>query len=197
MSGCATSNVPEVQTTSATREELEETYDSAVFAGGCFWCVEEAFDTFPGVIEAISGYTNGGEIRPTYQDVAQGKTDFVESVTVYYDADERSYQELLEHFFHQINPTDDGGQFADRGEQYRPMVFFETDTQRDQIREYIKQLEDQKLFGNDPIVVEVVPRNTFFEAEAYHQNYHKTHPVQYMNYKRGSGRSAYIKRVWK
>ena len=169
---------------------------TAVFAGGCFWCIESAFDDLPGVIRAESGYTGGVEKAPTYHQVSAGRTGHVEAVRVVYDPDKVSYATLLEVFWRQIDPTDDGGQFADRGPHYRAAIFTANAEQR-----RLAVVSKTRLSGSGhfrlPIVTRILDAGRFWVAEAYHQNYHRTHPVSYKRYRRGSGREVFINRTWK
>ena len=167
----------------------------ATFAGGCFWCMEPPFEKLDGVKSVVSGYTGGPEERPTYQQVGRGRTKHLESVRVVYDPDFITYKELLETFWMSIDPTDDGGQFADRGHHYTTAVFFHDDHQKETAEASKKALDESKKFGR-PIVTDIRPAMAFWEAESYHQNYYKTNPVHYNRYRRGSGRAGFLERHW-
>ncbi len=167
----------------------------ATFAGGCFWCVESDFEKVPGVIEAISGYSGGEIENPSYNQVAGGKTRHVEAVEVYYDPEVVSYERLLEVFWRQINPTDNGGQFVDRGKQYRPIIFVGDDEQRKQAELSRKALEDSGRYS-DPITIPIEPSVAFYKAESYHQNYYRKSPGRYKTYRYGSGRDQFLAKVW-
>ncbi len=167
----------------------------AVFAGGCFWCMESNFEEIAGVIEVIAGYTGGNVSNPTYEQVSSGQTGHVEAVKVVYDPSRVSYRDLLDVFWRSINPTDDGGQFVDRGSQYRTAIFYANDKQRRLAEKSRKELEATGIF-KDPIVTEILPLKTFYEAEAYHQDYYRKNPIRYHWYRRGSGRDRFLKKIW-
>jgi peptide methionine sulfoxide reductase msrA/msrB len=175
----------------ANTEELQK----ATFAGGCFWCVEAAFDDVPGVVSAISGYAGGKETNPTYEQVSAGSTGHYESVQVTFDPQKISYDELLNIYWRQINPTDGDGQFADRGKQYRPAIFYHDDAQKAAAETSKKALDASGKFP-DPVVVPIVPFTTFYPAEKYHQDYHLKNPGSYNSYKTLSGRAPYLKETW-
>ncbi|MGD9250171.1 MAG: peptide-methionine (R)-S-oxide reductase MsrB [Desulfobacterales bacterium] len=168
---------------------------AAVFAGGCFWCTESDFEKIDGVIEAISGYTGGKEINPSYKQVASGATSHAEAVKVIYDPDRISYAELLEIFWRHVDPTDDGGQFVDRGYQYRSAIFYADETERRLAEASRDRLANSGRFDK-PIVTEIVPLGEFYRAEEYHQDYYQTNPIRYKMYRSGSGRDQFLKRAW-
>jgi peptide methionine sulfoxide reductase msrA/msrB len=167
----------------------------ATFAGGCFWCVEAAFDKTPGVVEAVSGYTGGREKSPSYREVSSGKTGHVEAVRVRYDPSRVSFRDLLAVFWRQIDPTDAGGQFADRGSQYQAAIFYHSARQRELAEASRRALEKSGRFKK-PIVTPIRKAGPFYRAESYHQNYHKKNPRRYRGYRVGSGREGFLKRVW-
>ena len=167
----------------------------ATFAGGCFWCVEADFEKLPGVIEVVSGYAGGPEEDPTYAEVASGMTGHAEAVEVRYDASKVSYEELLDVFWRHIDPTDAGGQFVDRGSQYRTAIFYTGGGQKKLAEDSRKALEESGRFDR-PIVTEIVERTNFYEAEDYHQDFYKKSPVRYTTYRVGSGRDRFIKKTW-
>ncbi len=168
----------------------------AILAGGCFWCTESAFDDLPGVVEAVSGYTGGAEPNPTYEDVSAGGTGHLESIEVRFDPTKITYAQILNIFWRQIDPTDAGGQFADRGSQYRAAIFVRDDTQR-RIAEASKAELEAKHWFDKPIATLILPAGPFYRAEDYHQDYHKKHSLKFKAYKWGSGRGPYLDRVWK
>lgn len=168
---------------------------TATFAGGCFWCVESAFDPVDGVVEAVSGYTGGPEKNPTYGQVSSGSTGHVEAVRVRYDPELISYEELLDIFWRNIDPQDDGGQFADRGSQYRTFIFVHDETQRELAERSKVALGDSGRFDR-PIVTPVVDAGAFFIAEEYHQDYWIKEPDRYKRYRYGSGRTPFLLQVW-
>ncbi|SMO46498.1 peptide-methionine (S)-S-oxide reductase/peptide methionine sulfoxide reductase msrA/msrB [Balnearium lithotrophicum] len=168
----------------------------ATFAGGCFWCIEEAFSKLPGVVEVTPGYSGGNSENPTYEEVCTGKTGHVEAVQVKYNPKEVSYRELLITFLTSIDPTDRNGQFADRGSQYRPVIFYHDEEQKELAEKALKILSESSLFS-DPIAVEVRPFKNFYPAEEYHRRYFEREPMHYYYYKEVSGRKAYCEIVWK
>ncbi len=167
----------------------------ATFAGGCFWCMEPPFESLDGVLEVVSGYTGGEERDPSYKDVSSGGTGHREAVRIRYDADLIDYATLLEVFWMQIDPTDPGGQFADRGTQYRTGIFFHDDEQMGLAEASKVELMENGPF-REPIVTEILAAGTFFPAEEYHQDYYKKNPAHYKAYRRGSGRTGFLEKVW-
>ncbi len=167
----------------------------ATFAGGCFWCTEADFEKLPGVHEVISGYSGGNVANPSYKQVSAGNTGHVEAVQVYYDATVIAYEQLLQAFWRQIDPTDAGGQFVDRGSQYRSVIFYHNPSQKQLAEQSKRQLQTSGRYDKD-IVTEIVPFSRFYPAEAYHQDYYKNNPVRYKFYRHGSGRDQYLKEIW-
>lgn len=168
--------------------------ETATFAGGCFWCVEVPFEKLDGVQSAISGYMGGTGEDPTYKDYAQ--KGHIEVVQVSYDPSKVSYEELLDLFWRNINPTDAGGQFGDRGQQYRTAIFYHTDEQK-QVAQNSKEALDASGQFTKPIVTEILPAGTFYPAEEYHQNYAAKNPFRYKTYRYLSGRDAFLNEAWK
>jgi len=167
----------------------------AIFAGGCFWCVEEAFDKVPGVVATVSGYTGGHVKNPTYEQVSGGRTGHAEAVLVEYDPSKVTYQKLVDVFWHNVDPTQRNGQFCDHGSSYRTAIFYLDDTQR-RIAEGSKAaLEKNKPFPG-PIVTEITKASEFYPAEEYHQDFHNKNPLRYSFYKTGCGREARLKELW-
>jgi len=167
----------------------------AYFAGGCFWCMEAPFEEVSGVEAAVSGFAGGTEESPTYKEVASGATGHRETVRITYDADIISYNELLEIFWRQINPTDDGGQFVDRGFQYTTAIFYTSEEERLAAERSKKFYEDEGRF-TDPIVTPIISFTTFYRAEEDHQDYYKNHKFKYKHYRKRSGRDEYFKKIW-
>ena len=167
----------------------------AIFAGGCFWCIEAAFQLMPGVIDAISGYTGGDLENPTYEEVSSGTTGHYEAVLVRFDPEQIRYEELLEQFWRSIDPTDAGGQFYDRGSQYYTAIFYLSEEQRELAEASKRALEASGVF-DEPIVTQILPAQTFYPAEDYHQNYFKTYVMQYEAYSSASGRKPYLEETW-
>jgi peptide methionine sulfoxide reductase msrA/msrB len=173
-------------------KDIEHT---AIFGGGCFWCMEPPFEQQVGVIDVVSGYTGGVQDEATYEQVSSGRTDHIESVRVRYDPEQVSYGELLDIFWRQIDPTDGGGQFADRGSHYKTAIFYSSDEQRLAAEQSKKDLGNSGIFDR-PIVTALLPAQPFYEAEEYHQDYYQKNVLHYSAYKKGSGREAFIKKVW-
>jgi len=168
---------------------------TATFAGGCFWCVESDFEKVEGVVEAISGYAGGHQENPTYKEVSAGGTGHTEAVEIRYDPDKITYKELLDVFWRHMDPTDAGGQFVDRGSQYRPAIFYHNEEQKRIAEESKAELDKSGRFSK-PIVTEIVPLSKFYTAEDYHQDYYEKNPLRYKLYRFGSGRDQFINRVW-
>jgi peptide-methionine (S)-S-oxide reductase len=180
------------QTTPATPAG---TAAKAVFAGGCFWCVESDFDKLPGVISTTSGYTGGKLANPSYEQVASKSTGHFEAVEVVYDPTRVSYEQLLAHFWRTIDPTDPDGQFCDKGSPYRTAIFALDAAQLAAAQASKAALEKTKPF-KEPIVTPVLLAAPFYPAEAYHQDYYKKNPVRYQLYRSGCGRDARLKQLW-
>ncbi|MBD8497821.1 peptide-methionine (S)-S-oxide reductase MsrA [Paenibacillus arenosi] len=169
--------------------------EKATFAGGCFWCMVTPFEQLPGIHGIVSGYIGGHTENPTYKEVCSETTGHAEAVQITYDPHIFPYQKLLELFWKQIDPTDAGGQFYDRGRSYRTAIFYHNEQQRELAEHSKQQLEASGRF-NKPISTEIVPAAIFYEAEDYHQNYHKKNPAHYKRYRKGSGRDAFIAEHW-
>lgn len=167
----------------------------ATFAGGCFWCMEEAMEKVPGVIAAVSGYTGGKTPNPTYEQVSSGRTGHAEAVEVTFDPAKVSYARLVDVFWHNIDPTQKDGQFCDHGTQYRSAIFYHDDEQRRIAEASRKALEKNKPFRGD-VVTEITRAGPFYPAEAYHQDYYKTNSLSYHFYKSGCGRVARLQQLW-
>ncbi len=175
------------------KEEMN--LQKATFAGGCFWCTESDFEKLPGVVKVISGYTGGNKENPTYEEVSSGTTGHVEAVQVYYDPSKITYEELLDYFWKHVDPTDAGGQFVDRGAQYRSVIFYHDEDQK-QLAEKSKETLSKSGKFNKPIVTEILKFTKFYKAEDYHQDYHKTHSLKYKFYRFGSGRDQFLEKTW-
>ena len=170
-------------------------FEKATFAGGCFWCTEAAYKELPGVASVVSGYTGGETKNPTYEEVSSGATGHAEAVEITYDPTKTKYEQLLDIYWHNIDPTTVNQQFADHGTQYRTAIFYHNDEQKRLAEETKRKLEKSEVFGG-PIVTQIVPATPFYPAEEYHQNYYKKNSIHYKMYKMGSGREAYLKRMW-
>ncbi|GGB71510.1 MULTISPECIES: peptide-methionine (S)-S-oxide reductase MsrA [Henriciella] len=168
---------------------------TAIFAGGCFWCVEADFDKVDGVVSTVSGYTGGSVENPTYKQVTYGDTGHYEAVKISYDPSRVTYEELVDHFFHTIDPTDPRGQFCDKGESYRTAVFVQSPEERDVAETEIKSIEEAGILPG-PVVTKVLDASEFWPAEDYHQDYYRTTPVKYRFYRQGCGRDAKLKKIW-
>jgi peptide-methionine (S)-S-oxide reductase len=173
----------------------EESLAVATFAGGCFWCMEKPFDGLDGVKSTIVGYTGGSKANPSYEQVSAGGTGHAEVVQITYDPARISYQELLQVFWRNIDPTTPDRQFCDRGTQYRSAIFFLDDSQFEAARRSVEELERNKPFP-EAIVTEVVPAGKFYEAEEYHQDYYVKNPIRYKYYRHGCGRDKRLKDLW-
>ena len=174
----------------------ENKYELATFAGGCFWCMVKPFDQWEGIEKVVSGYTGGEIENPTYEQVCSDTTGHYEAVQITFDPGKISYKEILEIFWQQIDPTDAGGQFGDRGSSYQTAVFYHSEEQKQQAEQSKKELEENGPF-NRPIVTPILPAKTFYPAEQYHQDYYKKNPSHYQRYNVGSGRAGFIERHWK
>jgi peptide methionine sulfoxide reductase msrA/msrB len=168
----------------------------ATFAGGCFWCAEADFQKVGGVTDVVSGYTGGHKENPTYEEVCSGQTGHVEAVQVTYAPQVVSYEKLLDVFWRHIDPTDPGGQFADRGSQYRTIIFYHSEEQK-RLAEATKKALDESGQFDKPIVTEILPATIFYKAEEYHQNYCQINPLRYNTYREGSGRDRFLLEAWR
>src|SRR5690625_1745450 len=171
------------------------TEQKATFAGGCFWCMVKPFDEIEGVIDIVSGYTGGDLENPTYEQVGTNKTGHLEAVQITYNPELISYKELLDMYWPQIDPTDPGGQFHDRGESYQTAIFYHNDEQIKLAEESKKEIVDKNIFKKT-IVTQIREAKPFHRAEEYHQDFYKKDPQHYQAYRRGSGRDAFIKQNW-
>ena len=173
----------------------DTTLDKATFAGGCFWCMEPPFEKLDGINAVISGYTGGNDPDPTYEEVSAGITGHTESVEIIYDPSRISYEDLLDIYWRQINPTDSGGQFVDRGSQYRTGIYYHSEKQKALAEKSREDVRNSGLFDK-PIVTEILPAGAFYRAEEYHQDYYKNNPIRYKIYRYASGRDQYLDRIW-
>lgn len=179
----------------STMPPIDQNLVVATFAGGCFWCVESDFEKLDGVREVISGFSGGTLVNPSYKQVSAGGTSHVEAVQVYYDPKIISYEQLLQSFWRQVDPTDNGGQFVDRGRHYRTLIFYHTDQQR-LIAEQSKQALDKSGRYGKSVMTEIVKFDSFYVAEDYHQNYYKENPIRYNYYRYNSGRDQFLEEIW-
>ncbi len=167
----------------------------ATFAGGCFWCMQPPFENLKGVLSTTVGYTGGHTTTPTYQEVSAGGTGHAESVQVVYDPEQISYAQLLDVFWHNIDPITANAQFCDHGDQYRSAIFYHDEDQRRLAEESKQRLEASKRFDR-PIVTAIVPASEFYPAEEYHQKYHEKNPLRYRYYRWNCGRDQRLKELW-
>lgn len=169
--------------------------DRATFAGGCFWCMVHPFDELPGVLRVTSGYTGGTVPNPSYEMVGTGTTGHVEAVEIVFDPATIRYEDLLERFWQQIDPTDDEGQFVDRGPSYRPAIFVHSEAQREAAEASKAALQASGRFRR-PVVTPILPAGPFYPAEDYHQDFYQKSPEHYRRYRAGSGRDPFLARHW-
>jgi peptide methionine sulfoxide reductase msrA/msrB len=194
ISGCQNSNSAQLEVKNKMdRHEGTINTNIATLAGGCFWCVESDFEKLPGVIKVISGYAGGSGDNPNYETYAE--MGYIEAVQVYYDPKMLTYGQILDYFWRHIDPTDAGGQFVDRGPQYRSAIFYQNDEQL-QIAEKSRQALINSRRLSKPIVTEILKLAIFYPAEDYHQGYHKKNPLRYRYYRSGSGRDQTVKKLW-
>lgn len=169
--------------------------ETAIFAGGCFWCMQPAFDRVSGVLSTTVGYTGGSTLNPTYEQVESGATGHVEAVQVVFDPAKVTYAQLLDVFWHNVDPLTKDRQFCDTGNQYRSAIFFQGEEQRRLAEGSKQQLERSGRF-REPIVTEVVPAGPFYPAEDYHQEYYRKNPVRYHFYRWNCGRDQRLQQLW-
>ena len=169
--------------------------EKATFAGGCFWCMEEALDKVDGVVSTTSGYTGGRTKNPTYEDVSAGGTGHAEAVEILYDSTKVTYARILDVFWRNIDPTQPNAQFCDHGNQYRSAIFYHDETQKRLAEESKKKLTQSKPF-KEPIATEIVPAAAFYSAEEYHQNFYEKNPLRYKVYKFNCGRTQRLQELW-
>ena len=170
-------------------------WEKATFAGGCFWCIEAPFEKLDGIKEVISGFTGGHKENPTYIEVSSGITGHVEAIEITYDPSKISYEKLLDVFWRQIDPTDSGGQFVDRGAQYRGIIFYHNEEQKRLAEESKEKLAQSGRFAK-PILTEILKASAFYPAEEYHQDYYKKNSLKYKFYRFNSGRDQFLKKIW-
>ncbi|WP_201715093.1 peptide-methionine (S)-S-oxide reductase MsrA [Rossellomorea arthrocnemi] len=175
---------------------MNEKNEIATFAGGCFWCMVKPFDELPGIIDVVSGYSGGHLENPRYHDIKAGDSGHYEVVQITFDPDLFPYERLLELYWPQIDPTDEGGQFHDRGDQYRTAIFYHNEHQK-QLAEKTKLLIEKSGRFKKPIVTKILPASTFYPAEDYHQKFYKKNPDEYKQDRAQSGRDAFIDDHWK
>ena len=180
---------------SNSQAAADATVGKAYFAGGCFWCMEEAFEKVEGVLSATSGYMGGTVANPSYGEVSAGRTGHAESVEVVYDPTKVSYQKLLDAFWRNVDPITPNAQFCDHGSQYRSAIFFQTDEEK-RASDTSKQAIEQSKRFTEPIVTQIVMASQFYHAEEYHQDFYKKNPVRYKFYKYSCGRAKRLEELW-
>ena len=194
LAGCAPEYEPKLEQAEANEAVAPSgRIQTAVFAGGCFWCTEADFEKLPGVLDAVSGYTGGTTVSPTYEQVSAGGTGQYEAVRIAYDPARVSYAQLVDYYFRTVDPTDAGGQFCDRGESYRPAIFV-----ADEAQAKLAEAEKAQVAGalSAPVVTPILPAAPFYEAEAYHQDYHRKNALKYKYYRSRCRRDARLREVW-
>ncbi len=197
LAGCGTQSPAQADVVapkvSATAAPVPSNLATAIFAGGCFWCMEKPFDEIPGVVATTSGYTGGTLANPTYEQVGRGGTGHFEAVKVTYDATKVSYQKLIDTYWLQVDPFDAFGQFCDKGETYLPAIFYGNDAEK-KAAEAAREVLYTRF--KKPIVVQILPTKAFYDAEGYHQDYYQKNPLRYAYYRNGCGRDARLRAVW-
>lgn len=173
----------------------EGNFAKATFAGGCFWCMEHPFDELDGVVSTTSGYTGGHTVDPTYPEVSAGGTGHTEAVQIEYDPTKVTYEELLNVYWRNVDPTTPDAQFCDHGNQYRPEIFYHTEEQQQLAEASRTHIEKTKTFP-EPIVIEITQGTTFYPAEDFHQNYYQTNPLRYKFYRLACGRDSRLAALW-
>lgn len=174
---------------------MSHNFKTAVFAGGCFWCMVKPFDSLDGIEQVLSGYTGGHVENPTYEEVCSGTTGHTEAVEITYDSSKMSYEELVNIYWQQTDPTDASGQFADRGDSYRPVIFYENAEEKAIAEQSKRELDASGRFTK-PIVVSIEEKETFYPAEDYHQDFYKKNNAHYTRYRKGSGRDDFLDEHW-
>lgn len=170
-------------------------YQTAILAGGCFWCIEADYEKLDGIIDVVSGYTGGKIKNPTYNQVSSSQTQHIESVKVTFDPAKITYRQILDFFWRHIDPTRNDGQFCDRGPQYRPAIFFQGETQHKIAMTSLQNIEKIKPF-KETVKVELIKASEFYPAEEYHQDYYKKNPLRYKYYRYSCGRDARVRSLW-
>ena len=192
LAACSQADTP---ATNTAMQPASAKPEIAIFAGGCFWCMEHPFDELDGVISTTSGYTGGSKDNPTYEQVSSGRTGHAESMQVIYDPSKVGYEKLLDVFWHNIDPVSTDGQFCDHGNQYRSAIFYSNDQQKQLAEASMKKWQDSGKF-RQPITTEITAASTYYPAEDYHQDYYLKNPVRYKFYRYNCGRDNRLEAVW-
>jgi len=169
--------------------------ETATFAGGWFWCTQADFEKLPGIVKVVAGYTGGQKQNPAYEEVSSGTTGHAEAIQVYYDPSKVTYTELLDYFWHHVDPTDPGGQFVDRGSQYRSVIFYHNEEQK-RLAEKSREALNKSGNFDKPIVTEIIKFTNFYAAEDYHQDYYQKNSLRYKYYRHASGRDQFLEKAW-
>ena len=180
---------------SAAAKPVPQPTEIATFAGGCFWCEEATFEGYPGVISVTSGYTGGNRKNPTYEEVSAGGTGHAESIEIIFDPRKTTYAALLDLYWHNIDPTQAGGQFCDHGTQYRSAIFYHGEAQRKLALHSVQKIESLPVLKGG-IATQIVAAGVFYPAEDYHQDYYRKNPLEYHAYRQGCGRDARLTEIW-
>ena len=183
------------QKNSGNETKAAANHETAIFAGGCFWCVEADFDKIPGVVNTVSGYIGGEKKNPTYKEVSRGSTGHAEAVQITYDETKVSYEKLLDVFWHSVDPTTPDRQFCDKGNQYRTAIFY-TDEEQRKLAEASKEALQRSRPFEEPVVTEITGAGEFYPAEQYHQDYYKKNPIRYKFYRYTCGRDQRLEELW-
>lgn len=183
--------MPENSANAESNKPMAKNSQIATLAGGCFWCTESDFEKLDGVTDVVSGYAGGHQDNPTYKQVSSGKSGHIEVIQVTYDADILSYEQIIDHLFRHMDPTDNQGSFVDRGPQYRPAIFYHTPEQKAVAEQFINEVDKAEIYSK-PIATELIEYTVFFPAEEYHQDYYKKSKVRYNYYRYASGRDQYL-----
>jgi len=175
--------------------EVDKKTETAILAGGCFWCIESDFEKLKGIYTAVSGYTGGHVKNPTYKQVSSGRSGHIEVVKITYDPDVINYSQILDYFWRHIDPTRDDGQFCDSGEQYRPAIFYLNQKQKELAIQSTQKIQKIKPF-KAPLKVALIEASVFYPAEKYHQDYYKKNPIRYRFYRYRCGRDSRVEKLW-
>lgn len=184
-----------IMSTQAFANDTKDKPVSAIFAGGCFWCMQGPFDKLEGVTKTVVGYTGGTKENPTYEETSAGNTGHTEAIEIYYDPKKVSYEKLLSVFWKNIDPTDKYGQFCDKGNQYRAEIFYQDETQKIAAEKSKAAIEKVKTF-KEPVVTQLTKASQFYSAEDYHQDYYKKNPIRYKFYRSNCGRDRRLRALW-
>lgn len=184
-----------IMSTQAFADDKNKEFTTAIFAGGCFWCMQGPFDKLDGVTKTVVGYTGGTKENPSYEETSTGNTGHTEAIEVYFNPEKITYEKLLSVFWKNIDPTDSYGQFCDKGNQYRAEIFYQDDAQKVAAEKSKAEIEKTKTF-KEPVVIQITKASKFYPAEDYHQDYYKKNPIRYKFYRSGCGRDRRLRELW-